>query len=201
MQSPELGQTLNDLEFAALSSTMGVKKDNKFPEEFDARDLESLFQPSPKISPNAMKNNLDGLELKAALNSSDPHMPKKKQGLNVLSYSNHNFVREETQKEVYPETESPWSEAEKTEPWWRHANKDDLASFVARKSVEHIENCDLPPPQKKPTKLVPSTTGGDNCIPCTLKNPASLCENKCVITNVSCTVHGFDGPFRYNMDY
>ncbi|XWS48586.1 hypothetical protein CRYUN_Cryun13aG0089400 [Craigia yunnanensis] len=40
-------------------------------------------------------------------------------------------------------------QAEKTEPWWRMTDKDDLASMVAQISVEHIENCDLPRPQTK----------------------------------------------------
>ncbi|MQL80829.1 hypothetical protein Taro_013287, partial [Colocasia esculenta] len=37
---------------------------------------------------------------------------------------------------------------ERTEPWWRIADKDELASFVAQKSLENFENCDLPPPQR-----------------------------------------------------
>lgn len=40
-----------------------------------------------------------------------------------------------------------WMESDKTEPWWRTADKDELASLVVQKSLEHIENCDLPPPQ------------------------------------------------------
>ncbi|GLT79785.1 hypothetical protein SLA2020_512600 [Shorea laevis] len=44
--------------------------------------------------------------------------------------------------------ESPWVGGYKTEPWWRTTDKDELASLVAQKSLDHIENCDLPPPQK-----------------------------------------------------
>ena len=33
-------------------------------------------------------------------------------------------------------------------PWWHVTDKEELASFVAQKSLNHIENCDLPPPQK-----------------------------------------------------
>ncbi|XP_071716730.1 uncharacterized protein [Rutidosis leptorrhynchoides] len=32
-------------------------------------------------------------------------------------------------------------------PWWRLTDKDDLASYVAQKSHDFIENCDLPSPQ------------------------------------------------------
>lgn len=42
-----------------------------------------------------------------------------------------------------------WIEGDKTEPWWRTTDRDELASFVSQKSLNHFENCDLPPPQKK----------------------------------------------------
>ncbi|KAF9602198.1 hypothetical protein IFM89_025543 [Coptis chinensis] len=51
------------------------------------------------------------------------------------------------QPEKLFDMESPWMGGEKTEPWWRTADKDELASLVAQKSLEHVENCDLPPPQ------------------------------------------------------
>lgn len=44
--------------------------------------------------------------------------------------------------------EYTWMNSEKTEPWWRMTDRDELVSLVARKSLDHIENCDLPPPQK-----------------------------------------------------
>ncbi|XWS46252.1 hypothetical protein CRYUN_Cryun14cG0048600 [Craigia yunnanensis] len=44
--------------------------------------------------------------------------------------------------------ESPWVGGGKAEPWWRTTDKDELASLVAQKSLDFIENCDLPPPQK-----------------------------------------------------
>lgn len=37
---------------------------------------------------------------------------------------------------------------EKSEPWWRMADRDELVSLVARRTLDHFENCDLPPPQK-----------------------------------------------------
>lgn len=46
------------------------------------------------------------------------------------------------------DSESVWFASEKTEPWWHTTDKDELASFVAQKSHDHVENCDLPPPQK-----------------------------------------------------
>ncbi|XVF73008.1 hypothetical protein PTKIN_Ptkin12aG0166900 [Pterospermum kingtungense] len=44
--------------------------------------------------------------------------------------------------------ESPWDGGAKAEPWWRTTDKDKLAYLVAQKSLDFIENCDLPPPQK-----------------------------------------------------
>lgn len=43
--------------------------------------------------------------------------------------------------------DSSWIGNGKPEPWWRTSDKNELASFVAKKSLDHVENCDLPPPQ------------------------------------------------------
>ncbi|KAF8032433.1 hypothetical protein BT93_D1374 [Corymbia citriodora subsp. variegata] len=43
---------------------------------------------------------------------------------------------------------SPWISNAKTDPWWRAMDKDEVASLVARKSLDHVDNCDLPLPQK-----------------------------------------------------
>lgn len=43
--------------------------------------------------------------------------------------------------------DSAWIGNGKPEPWWRTSDKNELASFVAKKSLDHVENCDLPPPQ------------------------------------------------------
>ncbi|KAK6919961.1 hypothetical protein RJ641_015865 [Dillenia turbinata] len=46
----------------------------------------------------------------------------------------------------------PWIVGEKAEPWWRTADGDELVSLVARKSLDHIENCDLPRPLNTHTR-------------------------------------------------
>ncbi|CAN1157116.1 hypothetical protein LINPERPRIM_LOCUS27677 [Linum perenne] len=48
----------------------------------------------------------------------------------------------------FDDPESPWTGTGKNVPWWRTADKDDLASLVAQKSLDYMENCDLPPPRK-----------------------------------------------------
>ncbi|KAL2336220.1 hypothetical protein Fmac_010666 [Flemingia macrophylla] len=41
-----------------------------------------------------------------------------------------------------------WIGVEKLQPWWRTTDRDELGCFLWRKSLNHIENCDLPPPQR-----------------------------------------------------
>nr|AFK38890.1 unknown [Lotus japonicus] len=41
-----------------------------------------------------------------------------------------------------------WIEGEKPHPWWQTTDRNELASFVSQKSLNNIENCDLPPPRK-----------------------------------------------------
>uniref|UniRef100_A0A1J3DB36 Uncharacterized protein n=1 Tax=Noccaea caerulescens TaxID=107243 RepID=A0A1J3DB36_NOCCA len=44
----------------------------------------------------------------------------------------------------------PWNplSSEKAGPWWRTTDKDELASLVAQRSLDYVDNCDLPTPQK-----------------------------------------------------
>ncbi|PHU09783.1 hypothetical protein BC332_21643 [Capsicum chinense] len=49
------------------------------------------------------------------------------------------------------DTEYPWIGVEKTEPWWRTADREELALLVAQRSHDFMENCDLPQP---PNNLV-----------------------------------------------
>ncbi|XP_062194967.1 uncharacterized protein LOC133898326 isoform X2 [Phragmites australis] len=42
--------------------------------------------------------------------------------------------------------DAPWKEGEKTRPWWQIADENELASLVAERATQRIENCDLPRP-------------------------------------------------------
>ncbi|KAJ1268346.1 hypothetical protein BS78_07G127800 [Paspalum vaginatum] len=42
--------------------------------------------------------------------------------------------------------DAPWKEGEKKRPWWQIADESELASLVAERATQHIENCDLPRP-------------------------------------------------------
>ncbi|CAK9136913.1 unnamed protein product [Ilex paraguariensis] len=48
-----------------------------------------------------------------------------------------------------------WIGGAKTEPWWRTADRDELALLVAQRSFDLIENCDLPQPQNTSVKRDP----------------------------------------------
>jgi hypothetical protein len=56
--------------------------------------------------------------------------------------------------------DSPWIGSGKTEPWWRTSDKDELASLVMKNSLNLIENCDLPPPQKMYVRKHPYAHSG-----------------------------------------
>ncbi|KAL6557120.1 hypothetical protein OROMI_017470 [Orobanche minor] len=56
-------------------------------------------------------------------------------------------------RDVYFDSESPWIGDEKhNTPWWRTADSEELALLVAQRSLDVLENCDLPRPQNAPVK-------------------------------------------------
>ncbi|KAL1191619.1 hypothetical protein V5N11_003081 [Cardamine amara subsp. amara] len=59
---------------------------------------------------------------------------------------------------------SPWNplSSEKAGPWWRTTDKDELASLVAQRSLDFVENCDLPTPQKMKRSYYGSPRGFDS---------------------------------------
>lgn len=57
-----------------------------------------------------------------------------------------------------------WTDVDKSEPWWQTTDRDELASFVLMRSLNHIENCDLPPPQRKYVRRHPCSSIGDEKI-------------------------------------
>jgi len=62
------------------------------------------------------------------------------------------------------DSEYSWIGVEKAQPWWQSRDRDELACFVSHKSLNHIENCDLPPPQKYLRR--PSTIKGNLYFDC-----------------------------------
>ncbi|KAK7243574.1 hypothetical protein RIF29_38377 [Crotalaria pallida] len=68
---------------------------------------------------------------------------------NFLTYEQLNALEDEQTNDFSLDSDYSWIEGDKARPWWRTTDRDELASFVSQKSVDHVENCDLPPPQKK----------------------------------------------------
>ncbi|KAE9587246.1 hypothetical protein Lal_00004703 [Lupinus albus] len=117
----------------------------------------------------------------AVLNNNIHLTPKKDQGEFYFSDGHFmdsdvkNFSISEKSKMTSSDLESSFVDTEKTGPWWRNAGKDELASLVAQKSLEHIENCDLPQPQTKHFRQRPlyrKGIGHDKTLPSSLNQKA-----------------------------
>ncbi|KAH6812032.1 hypothetical protein C2S51_025794 [Perilla frutescens var. frutescens] len=59
--------------------------------------------------------------------------------------------------DLYFGSDSSWVGTEKNTPWWRTADTEELAFLVAQRSLDLIENCDLPSPQNVHVKKNLST--------------------------------------------
>lgn len=101
----------------------GTKKDT----EVGDKDLKPMNKLNPQCSPNL--EDAGDLYERAEICTYGCTVSKKKD-------------------ELFPDSESPWIGDEKTGPWWRTADQDELALLVSRRSCGLIENCDLPQPQK-----------------------------------------------------
>ncbi|KAL3014791.1 hypothetical protein AAZX31_06G124200 [Glycine max] len=141
---------------SAKSGGDQLVKDFDFLSNIESANL-YVEQPWHVVSPTCMKNNTRMPKIEASLNNTDLHFtPKKKDQEEFYFSDSHfmdcdisNFLVSEQGKMTSSDLESHLMGAEKTGPWWRTAGKDELASLVARKSLEHIGNCDLPHPQTK----------------------------------------------------
>ncbi|XAR62951.1 hypothetical protein NMG60_11022706 [Bertholletia excelsa] len=81
-------------------------------------------------------------------------------------------------KELSFESDTPWMGARKMEPWWRTADRDELAYLVAQRSLDLIDNCDLPQPQNTRSKGDPHALPGhfdnDEILPASKEFKAGL---------------------------
>ncbi|KAJ1388487.1 hypothetical protein SESBI_39063 [Sesbania bispinosa] len=116
----------------------------------------NLSVEQPWHSPTWMKKNNNNRRIEASWNNDLHFTPKKKDQKEFCFSDGHfmdcdisNLLVSDQGKMTSSDLESHLLGAEKTGPWWRTAGKDELASLVAQKSLEHVENCDLPNPQTK----------------------------------------------------
>ncbi|GLT48253.1 hypothetical protein SLA2020_218880 [Shorea laevis] len=120
-------------------------------------NVNSFKHCSWNASAACVKNDLDARieESKAILVSSALDTSNKSKRGKFWDDDEHLMVLEfdylafQQPNELSCDFESQWVEVKKTEPWWRTADKGELASLIALKSHEYIENCDLPQPQSK----------------------------------------------------
>ncbi|KAK9292053.1 hypothetical protein L1049_020007 [Liquidambar formosana] len=131
----------------------------------DTKNNTGSFLDQPlNVSATCMKSDEDArmTGLKAALGNNPQKTPKIKDmgefwypDDHLMDLDPFGLVSKQPQK-LSSDLDSHWLGSEKTGPWWRTADKDELASLVAQKSLEHIENCDLPRPQSKRFSGAPS---------------------------------------------
>ncbi|GAB2259351.1 hypothetical protein Droror1_Dr00027491 [Drosera rotundifolia] len=123
--------------------------------------MTSLEVKSEELKPGNGKTEPDILEMKEL---TDYYESMEKESVGSL------FSKQSV--ELSLEGESAYLAAEKV-PWWQKADRDDMASLVAKKSHVHIENCDLPPLQKPHDKqggfprqddISPDSTAQSNAI-------------------------------------
>lgn len=109
-----------------------------------------------------------------------------------------NCLASEHPQKLCSDLDSNWIGEENNEPWWRTADKDELASLVSHKSLEYFENCDLPRPHSKHFGEEISTLDDY-----TWETPASISmgRTRCVLSAVGRLPHGSDTPFRYSIWY
>ncbi|KAI4337985.1 hypothetical protein L6164_016344 [Bauhinia variegata] len=140
-----------------------------------------------RVSQTCMRNDTDTemSKLEAALNYDSQKTYKKKDEGELLFSDGHlmewdtaNFLASERCKTKSSDLESDWIGTEKAGPWWHTAGKDGLASFVAQRSREHMENCDLPRPQvklfRKNPSVSPKCVDHDKALPASANPTAAL---------------------------
>jgi hypothetical protein len=59
------------------------------------------------------------------------------------------YVVPEQTKDFSLDSDYSWIEDDGAQPWWKTTDRNELAFLVLQKSLNYVENCDLPPPRKK----------------------------------------------------
>jgi hypothetical protein len=138
----------------------------KFSNQTGMKNNNNSFVEKPwEVSATCKNNEHDtGMqEFKAVLGNDSQRTTNKKElgefwylDDKLMGLDSFNCLVSEQAKRLSSDLGSNWVGTEKTEPWWRSAGQDELASLVAQKSLEHIENCDLPRPLAKHFRKGPS---------------------------------------------
>lgn len=114
----------------------------------------------PQVIPvNSRSSNsvpkVEELKANSYLQSPFEHKMDGSKGDGLFDWETIDTLTSKKSEDDYFIVNTQSTEKKKSEPWWI-ADKEDLAMFVAQRSMEQIDNCDLPPPHRVHTTLEPS---------------------------------------------
>ncbi|RWW27121.1 hypothetical protein BHE74_00019337 [Ensete ventricosum] len=148
------------------------------PIDFDNSALkkeENILEPPSMVSTTVVMHDSETMvkEIKTAT-SNPQQLPKRKAPVSDYFHKKNELLDMESvdqlslkrPEKASSDLETPWTGSNNSEPWWRIADKDELALLIAQKSMQqHIENCDLPKPRQTihVTKNPSSSENLDKC--------------------------------------
>lgn len=122
-------------------------------------DAEYFVDSHFRIPTNCVKNDDGGKKLFTPIYKQDPHDSFKVEDARNLyeleQTGDAGCAVSKNTNDVLYDCESRWIGGERTEPWWRTSDRDELALLVAQRSFGLLENCDLPQPQNTCVKREP----------------------------------------------
>ncbi|THU59538.1 hypothetical protein C4D60_Mb07t03150 [Musa balbisiana] len=125
---------------------------------FALKKEESILEPPSMVSSTVVMRDSETMvkEIKTAT-SNPQRLPKRKAPVSDYFHKKNELLDMESvdqlslksPEKASSDLEAPWTGSNNSEPWWRIADKDELALLIAQKSMQqHIENCDLPKPRE-----------------------------------------------------
>lgn len=104
-----------------------------------------LYEPKNHVPPHPATK--DPISPSPDFNFDQVDPPKTSQSMSFIKHAGSIDKNVEDRKLRYDvkSCEEPLM-LKKREPWWRVADGEELASMVAQKAAQHVENCDLPRP-------------------------------------------------------
>lgn len=67
----------------------------------------------------------------------------------IMEVDSVGYVVPEQTKDFSLDSDYSWIEDDGGQPWWKTTDRNELAFLVLQKSLNYVENCDLPPPREK----------------------------------------------------
>ncbi|XP_059651219.1 uncharacterized protein LOC132298890 isoform X2 [Cornus florida] len=143
----------------------------------DNINAEPSFDTHSMISATCVKTNPEVIkqELKAVYskNAQEPLKVKEmEESFELMEVDSGDCAVSKQPYELCFDSGYPGIGSVKTEPWWRTSDTDELASLVAQRSLDFMENCDLPQPQNTYIKRDPYSHLG--CFDCDGILPSSI---------------------------